>query len=392
MPWRETSQELERVKFITALETSEANFSELCRQFGISRETGYTWKRRFEEQGVVGLADRPPLAHHHPNATAKAVEDRVVAVRKQHPTWGPKKVQAWLLANEPELQVPAASTVGDILKRRGLTAARKRRLRVPPGRVHLEAATCPNALWTTDHKGSFRLLSGRCHPLTVNDAFSRFSLKCEALTNTSEEAAWPHYEAAFREYGLPYRMRSDNGVPFATAHALGRLSRLSVWWVKLGIELERIEPGHPEQNGAHERLHRTLEEAIEQDTYDLAEQQRRFDAFRRVYNHERPHEALGMRTPASVYETSWRPYPAVLPESPAYHCEQTPRRVGPAGKLVWKGREFFLSKVLTGEVVALSELDDGRWRLQFGPVFLAVLDLRTVEGRLSFEEPIGPHA
>lgn len=388
MPWRETSQELERVKFIAALETSEADFATLCRQFGISRQTGYTWKRRFEEEGVLGLTDRPSLSHHHPNATAKEVEDRVVAVRKQHPTWGPKKVRAWLQTNEPELVVPAASTVGDILTRRGLTAARKRRLRVPPAPVHLVAATCPNALWTTDHKGNFRLLSGRCYPLTLNDAFSRYSLKCEALTSTSEEAAWPHYEAAFREYGLPWCMRSDNGVPFATANAPGRLSRLSVWWVKLGIRLEHIEPGHPEQNGAHERLHRTLQEAIEQGVYDLAEQQRRFDAFRRVYNHERPHEALSMRTPASVYETSWRPYPAVL-SPPEYDCEQVVRQVKHNGRVLWRGHNFFLSKVLGGELVGLRALDDGRWTIEFGPVFLAVLDLRSGEACLSYRRPEG---
>ncbi len=362
------------MKFIVALESGEEDFATLCRRFNISRQTGYTWKRRFEELGPAGLSDRPPLAGRHPNMTSEAVEDAVVAVRKQYPSWGPKKVRRWLIEQRPDLVPPATSTIGEILDRRGLTAPRKRRLRVPPSPSHLTKATCPNALWTTDHKGSFRLSQGRCYPLTLMDAWSRYFLKCEALPSTSEQAAWPHYEAAFREFGLPARIRSDNGVPFANAGSLGRLSRLSIWWVKLGIELERIEPGHPEQNGQHERMHRTLEEAIDEGKHGMDEQQRRFDGFRRIWNHERPHEAIGQRCPARLYETSWRPYPAVIP-SPEYAPGVHVRQVGDNGRVSWRGHIFPIGKVLQGEPVGFQEMDDGRWLVSFGPVRLCTVEI-----------------
>lgn len=378
MPWTETNREMERVKFIAALASEDEDFSALCRRFNISRQTGYTWKRRFEEEGAAGLSDRRSVAVRHPNMTDGAVEDAVVALRKQHPTWGPKKLRAWLQEHRSGLVLPAPSTIGDILTRRGVTAARKRRLRVPPSPVHLTQATCPNAIWTTDHKGSFRLSEGRCYPLTLMDAWSRYFLKCEALSSTSEEAAWPHYEAAFREFGLPARIRSDNGVPFANANTPGRLSKLSVWWVKLGIELERIEPGHPEQNGQHERMHRTLEEAIDAGKHDLTEQQRRFDAFRREWNHERPHEALGQRCPARIYETSWRPYPAVV-RPPEYEPGVHVRTVYPVGTVCWRGQVFSVGKVLAGERVGFQELDDGRWVVRFGPVRLCTVEIKGAE-------------
>jgi transposase InsO family protein len=304
--------------------------------------------------------------------TDGAVEDAVVSLRKLHPTWGPKKLRGWLLDHQVGMELPATSTIGDILTRRGLTAARKRRLRVPPSPTHLTQATCPNAVWTTDHKGSFRLSEGRCYPLTLMDAWSRYFLKCEALSSTSEDAAFPHYEAAFREFGLPARIRSDNGVPFANANTPGRLSRLSIWWVKLGIGLERIEPGHPEQNGQHERMHRTLEEAIDAGKHDMVEQQRRFDAFRREWNQERPHEALGQRCPARVYETSWRPYPAVV-RPPEYGPGVHVRSVASVGTVSWRGHSFSVGKVLAGERVGFQELDDDRWAVRFGPVWLCTV-------------------
>lgn len=387
MPWMETQRVMERMKFIVALdEAPDDKFSTQCKRFGISRQTGYKWVERFETGGAGALEDRRPVAVHHPNATDEAVADALVALRKRYPTWGPKKLRASLAADRPELILPAPSTIGDILKRRGMVAARKRRLRVPPNPANLVTATCPNALWTADHKGDFRLSSGRCYPLTVADSFSRYLLKCEALRSTSVEDARPHLEAAFREYGLPERFRSDNGVPFAQANAPGRLSRLSVWLVKLGIGLELIEPGHPEQNGRHERMHLTLEEAIDEGRCDMAEQQRRFDVFRRIYNHERPHEALEMRTPARVYETSWRPYPAVV-RSPEYGADMEVRRVSHSGQMKWRGHSFFLSNVLQDEPVGVRELDEDRWSLHFGPVFLCTLDMRGGEPRLSFRPP-----
>ncbi len=379
MPWLEASPEMERMKFITWVAEEEENFSELCRRFGISRQTGYVWKQRFEEGGAAALADRPPCAKRHPNLTPVDVEDAVVNLRKLHPTWGPKKLRAWLAERRPELALPAPSTMGDILTRRGLTAPRKRRLRVPPSPTELQEATCANAVWTTDHKGHFPLSSGRCHPLTLMDSWSRYFLKCEALLSTSEEAARPHYEAAFREFGLPARIRTDNGVPFAHAHALGQLSRLSVWWVKLGIELERVDPGCPQQNGKHERMHRTLKDVID-GPCDLAEQQRRFDVFRAEWNHERPHEGIGLRCPGRLYETSWRPYPEVLCPL-EYPSTMQVRTVAPSGSVKWCGHYLSVGKTLAGERVGFEEFDENLWIVRFGPVVLGEVELRDAAPR-----------
>lgn len=384
MPWRETNPQMERMKFIVALESGELTMAALCRQFGISRETGYEWKRRFEQGGVAALEDRPPVAGTHKNQTPDDVADRLVNLRKQHPTWGPKKLRKELegalekevAEGRPKLVVPATSTIGEILKRRGMVAPPKKRLRVPPSPSRLAAMSCPNAVWTADHKGDFALAGGgRCHPLTIADGYSRYLLKCEALTSTSDEAARPHFERAFQEHGLPVVLRTDNGSPFASASGPGGLTRFSVWLVKLGIRPERIEPGHPEQNGRHERMHRTLEEAIEAGKHDLGEQQRRFDVFRGVYNHERPHEALGMRPPAAVYETSWRPYPAILRE-PEYDLDMVVRRVQPNGVMSWRGQAFSVGKVLGAEPVGLRDFDDDRWLLYFGPLLLGIVDAR----------------
>jgi transposase InsO family protein len=397
MPWQETKREMERMKFIVALANGEDTMTALCERFGISRQTGYKWIERFEAGGPAALEDRKPLAGVHKNQTPADIAAEVVALRKTHPNLGPKKLREKLIraeaerakteGGEPERTVPAASTIGDILVRNGLVAPRKKRLRVPPSPSVLSEMTCPNAVWTADHKGCFRLANGkRCYPLTIADGYSRYLIKCEALTSTSEEAARPHFERAFREHGVPVRIRTDNGTPFAAAGSAGGLTSLSRWWVKLGIALERIEPGHPEQNGRHERMHRTLEEAIDEGTCDLAEQQRRFDVFRGYYNRERPHEGLGMRTPAEVYETSWRPFPAVLPEL-VYDLDMNVRRITSNGRVKWRGHDLFVSHVLAGELVGLREFDEDRWLAYFGPVLLGFIDMREAEPRLRHKVP-----
>jgi transposase InsO family protein len=385
MGWRETNAEMERMKFIIALDEGKESMAELCRRFGISRQTGYLWKRRFEEGGPAALSDRPPLAHTHPNALDPQIADHIAALRKQHPRWGPKKLRALLAPLLTEEQaLPAASTIGEVLKRRGLLAPRQRRLRVPPLQTNLADYTGPNAIWCIDHKGHFALSrTERCYPLTLQDGFSRYLLKLEALPSTKEALAQPHVERAFREFGLPVRIRSDGGKPFADAAVPGRLSRLAIWWVKLGIQLERIEGGHPEQNGRLERFHRTLEEAIPGTERTMEEQQRLFDAFRREYNHVRPHEALGQQPPSSSYETSWRAYPGHV-GSPEYPHDTAVRRVQTTGCVQWRGHTIRLTKLLAHEPVFFEESGEESWNVRFGSVFLAHVDLRTESPRVSY--------
>lgn len=387
VPWLKTSPELERAKFIAAVETSEESFASICRSFGISRETGYKWCRRFEEGGLAALMDRKPLAYHHPNATPAHIEDRIVALRKEHPTWGPKKLKARLEQLHPGEVFPAASTIGEILVRRGCIAPRKRRLRVPPSGVSTSSYTGPNAVWCVDHKGHFPLADGtRCGPLTLMDGFSRYLLRCETCTSTSEKEARPHLELAFRQYGLPVALRSDGGVPFASANTPGRLTGLAVWFIKLGIELHRNDPGKPQQNGRLERFHRTLEEAIAGGPYTREVQQRRFDALRKEYNFERPHEALGQKTPASVYETSWRPYPAVV-KSPEYVDDRAVRRVDDRGRIRWRGHELYFGRPLADEPVFFHEVGDARWDVYFGQHFLLTVETRGEKARVTYEAP-----
>src|SRR5580704_9746137 len=292
MPWKETRVVEERMKFIVAVqEDPRGNFAQLCRRFGISRGKGYKWLARYEALGAEGLVDQVPVVRHHPNETPAAVVDAILALRKERPFDGPKKLRALLLERDPPIEVPAASTIGEVLDRHGLIRPRKLRLRVPPSSNPLAHAEQPNDVWCTDFKGDFRLGEGnRCYPLTLTDAFSRYLLKCEGLTRPTDGLARPHFERAFREFGLPRGIRSDNGAPFATK-AIGGLSMLSVWWIRLGITPERIEPGKPQQNGRHERMHQTLKkQTASPPQATMADQQRVMDRFRRDYNEVRPHE------------------------------------------------------------------------------------------------------
>jgi putative transposase len=296
VPWKESRAMDERVRFIAAIhEDPRGNFTQLCERFGISRNKGYKWLARYKELGPSGLEDRAPVARSCPHKTDDAIADRVVAERKDHPHDGPKKLRQRML-DKGELAIPAASTIGEILHARGLIRPRRARLRVPPSPNQLDPCAEPNDVWCIDFKGHFALGDKtRCDPLTLTDAATRYLLKCEALTQTHEAPVRAELERAFREFGLPKKIRSDNGPPFASK-ALGGLSRLSVWWIQLGILPERIEPGKPQQNGRHERMHRTLgEQTAKPPRETIPEQQRAFDYFRRDYNEERPHEASGRR-------------------------------------------------------------------------------------------------
>jgi putative transposase len=325
MPWNETCPMNERLKLIARMQEGEWSMTQLCEQFGVSRKTAYKWLDRYAAEGLDGLKDRSRAPHHHPNTLAPEVEALIVKARERRPHWGPVKLLTWLSVRHPALPFPAVSTAGEILKRHALVVPRRARRRSPPYPQPLAPGTGPNAVWSTDFKGQFKTADGRwCYPLTLSDNFSRYLLCCRALHRPTGTRVKPWLECAFREYGLPSALRTDNGPPFASVGLAG-LSRLSVWWIKLGIVPERIEPGHPEQNGRHERLHRTLKaEATKPPGATLTAQQRRFDRFRAEYNEERPHAALNQRPPASVYTRSARDYPSRVPAKVA--CG-VPRRV-----------------------------------------------------------------
>jgi len=373
MPWRETWAMDERMRFVLAASEDEAVMSEVCAEFGISRQTGYKWLGRYRAEGALGLYERSRAPLQHGRAHPDELVEAVLSLRERHPTWGPKKLRRKLGDRSPAHARLALSTIGDWLRKEGVTAPRRRR-RCPPYASPFVEADAPNAVWCADFKGWFATGDRRrCDPLTLSDAMSRYLLCCQALARPDGPHARPVFEAAFCAYGLPLAIRSDNGPPFASSGA-GGLSRLSVWWIKLGIRPERIDPGKPQQNGRHERLHRTLrEDAIDPPAATLAEQQARFDAFRGVYNEERPHEALDMATPASLYRASPRAYPCRLQE-PEYPSEAAVRRVRSRGEIRWAGDLIFVSEALIGEPVAVEETEAGEWRVRYGDVELGFID------------------
>ena len=364
----------ERSRFVVEQESGRYAMAELCRIFGISRETGYKWVERYEAGGPAGLADRSRAPRCHPNAVPEEVEAVILETRAAYPTWGPKKLRAWLQEHRPGRRWPAGSTIGEILERHGLTVPRKKRRRTPPYTEPFAACAGPNAVWCMDFKGWFRTGDGvRCDPLTISDAFSRYVLRCQALSDTCCETVRPLCEAAFREFGLPWAIRTDNGSPFASRGIAG-LSRLSVWWLRLGIVPERIEAGHPEQNGRHERMHRTLKaETASPPAPTVRGQQRAFDRWRVCFNEERPHEALGERTPTSVYTASPRPYPERL-ASVQYPEDLVVRIVQKAGEFYWHSRRVFLGEAFGGEPIGLEPLDGRYWLVYYATVALGVFD------------------
>lgn len=374
MPWKQSSPETEQLRFIEGWQAGEATFVEMCRRFGISRKTGYKRVLRFQTYGWDGMGDRSRAPRNHPNKTSRAVVERLIEARQAHPTWGPKKLVAWLRAAQPQVTWPAPSTTGDILDRAGLVRRRKRRRSATPWSEPFAAAQHPNDVWSIDFKGWFRTENGvRIDPLTVQDAASRYLLVCSGLPQPNGPQVRRVLERAFREYGLPQAIRSDNGPPFASV-ALGSLSTLSVWWIKLGIIPERIEPGHPEQNGRLERLHRTLKaETASPPRGTFRAQQRAFDAFRQTYNEERPHEALGQQPPARRYCPSLRSYPSQV-SAPEYEAGVTVRRVRSNGQIRWNGQMIYISEALRGEPIGLLPHDDRHRTIQFGPFVIGMLD------------------
>ena len=376
MPWRERSPMDERVQFISDYRRQLFTMTALCQRYGVSRKTGYALIDRYEAEGVTGLAPRSSRPHHSPHATAAVIVDAVVALRKRHPTWGGKKILAVLHERHPTWALPAISTANDVLKRHALVLPRRRRRALGHPGYRPQAAAAPNEIWTTDFKGQFRTRDAQwCYPLTIVDGFSRYLLACRGMRAPTTRDVVAVFRHAFQTYGLPDVIRSDNGEPFA-APALGRLSRLSVWWIRLGIRPELIQPASPQQNGAHERMHRTLKaETTRPPAPDLVGQQRRFTRFRHTYNAERPHEALAQRPPARVYTASPRPLPCQVPPM-EYPGHYEVRRVSACGAISWNTRVLSVSSVLTREHIGFEPIDDGIWDVHFGPVRLGRFDER----------------
>jgi transposase InsO family protein len=365
----------ERVKFIAAFLRCDDSFSDLCRDFGISRKTGYKWLRRYELEGPRALEDRSRAPHHHPQATGEHLVERIVSLRRRHPRWGPRKLRVILLRRHPRIVLPAASTIGDILQRHGLVRRRRRIRRSSPYGERLRQYDAPNAVWCADFKGCFPVGGERCHPLTISDGFSRYLLRCRALRRPLYRYARRVFESAFREYGLPQAIRTDNGSPFSTLTP-GGLSRLAVWWMRLGIRPERIMPGRPDQNGRHERMHSTLKaETARPPRSSFTAQQRAFDRFQVEYNELRPHEALSQQVPAHFYRSSLRRYPEYLPqmEYPA-HFETRPAY--PNGVISFGSTQWYVSICVAGERVGLEPVEDGCWRVHYGWIPLGLLDPR----------------
>jgi len=380
MPWSAPSEKDQKLLFVADCLREEESMTVLCERYGISRETGYVLKRRFLAEGPSGLEERSRAPLRHGHATAAELVARLIEARKRWPHWGPKKLLAKLWREDPPLAWPSASTGSEILRREGLSQPRRQRRRPLTVEQPFGAVAAANDAWCIDFKGWFRTGDRRrCDPLTVTDAFSRYLLAVQAIEPVTE-AVQAKMDELFEEHGLPVAIRSDNGTPFASSGA-GGLTRLSARWAKMGIRLERIWPGKPQQNGRHERMHGTLKpEACQPPAATVAHQQDRFDAFRREFNHERPHEALGQRQPAEFYRPSPRPF--VEPAGDLdYGSDELVRRVRSSGEIKWRGSLLFLSEAIIGEAVGLSQRPDGHWLIGFADVALGLIDCSS--GKLS---------
>jgi transposase InsO family protein len=378
----------ERMRFVIRLKDGESMAS-LCREFGISRKTGYKIFERYEECGWEGLSDRTRRPFRYAHQLPEQIEAAIVAARREKPNWGARKIRERLLRRLPHaVKVPACSTIHAVLDRHGLVSS-PTRSRTRTAGTPLSEGLAPNDLWCTDYKGEFMLGDRRyCYPLTVTDHASRYLLLCEALESNQEQFAFTAFERLFRERGLPQAIRSDNGVPFASPNGLFNLSRLSVWWLRLGISIERIRPGHPQQNGRHERMHLTLKlETTRPAGANILQQQAKFDAFVEEFNQQRPHEALQMKCPAEVYSSSCRPYQGI-PE-PHYPFHDKTVVITSCGRLCLYRKKINLSKSLAGQAVGIKEVDTGIWLVSFMQYDLGYIDLeeKTLQ---PLDNPFGP--
>lgn len=375
MSWKEASVEEQRMKFITAVLHEESAFNEICMRFGISRKTGYKWYNRFLKKGEGGLKDLSSARHNQPEQTSEVIVNAILAIKKRFSYWGPRKIYSRLISHHPHIEAPSKSTIENILKKHDLTLNKITRRKVP-GTAPLAHCSEVNAIWCYDFKGWFLTGNGdKCEPFTLTDAHSRYLLKCTHMKRKRTEDVWNVFNMAFHEYGLPLRVRSDNGPPFATFGA-GRLSRLSMLLIKAGVTPEWITPGKPQENGRHERFHLTLkQETANPPANNLLTQERLFRDFQSYYNHERPHEALGQVPPATIYTTSYRKWDGVL-RSPEYPEHYEKRKIMKCGCIAWLGGNYFISETLYGEYVGLWEVGNGYYNIYYGSIQLGQIDLR----------------
>ena len=375
MPWKECNVVEERLRFIARLLDGE-RMASLCREFGISRKTGYKIYSRYKDCGIDGLTDRSRRPYRQASQLPMQIEKLIVGLKKEYPHWGAPKIREKLRRLYPDIHCPAISTVHAVLDRHGLVKRRKRKRHKACGTA-LAHVREPNQLWCADYKGEFMLADRRyCYPLTITDYASRYLITCDALSTTREVYAFPVFERAFKDFGLPMTIRTDNGVPFSSPNALYGLSRLSVWWLRLGINIERIKPGHPEQNGRHERMHLTLKkEATRPAAENFLVQQARFDDFIDYYNAERPHQALNMRMPAENYKKSPRPYRGL--EDLEYPFHDRAALVTNCGRICFKRRKINVSTVFAGQLLGIKQVTNSVWLVSFMHYDLGYFDAET---------------
>lgn len=372
MPWKECSVVDERMKFVARYLEGET-MAELCREFGIARKTGYKIVERYQESGVVGLTDRTRRPVRFGNQLPMQLEKALLSIKADKPNWGAPKIRELFVRKFPDIKPPAKSTIHALLDRHGLVTPRGRRRYKAQG-TQLSDSKTPNDLWCADFKGEFQMGNGRyCYPLTITDYASRYLLACEGLESTKEPTAFPVFERVFKEFGIPRGIRTDNGVPFASPNSLFGLSRLSVWWLRLGIAIERIKPGNPQQNGRHERMHLTLKkETTKPAEMNLFQQQARFDGFVEEFNGERPHQALEMKYPGEVYTKSQRLYDGLPPIEYLLHDRTV--LVTSCGRICIKKLKINLSQVFAGQAVGIKEMSDGIWLVTFMDYDLGYFD------------------
>src|ERR1700722_6383586 len=382
MPWRECCQMDEQLKFVARLLDGE-KMAVLCREFEISRKTGYKIYTRYKDCGVEGLTDRSRRPYRHARQLPFQIEKAIVQLKQEHPSWGAPKIRERLRRKHSEIQCPAISTVHAILDRNGLVKRRRRRVYKPEG-TRLSHPYCPNDLWCADYKGEFMLADKRyCYPLTITDYSSRYLLACDALESTREIYAFSVFERAFKDFGLPKAIRTDNGIPFASRSAFFGLSKLSVWWLRLGIDLERIKPGHPQQNGRHERMHLTLKkEATKPPAKNFLQQQAKFDQFIECFNQQRPHQALAMRYPGELYSPSPRAYNGV--QEINYPLHDRTIMVTNCGRICIGRRKVNLSQVFAGQNIGIKEVEEKIWLVSFMHYDLGFFDHQS--GRIECAE------
>ena len=386
MPWKECHVMDERLRFVARLLEGE-KMAPLCAEFGISRKTGYKIFDRYKDCGLQALTDRSRRPYRQANRLPAPIEATIVRLKREYPGWGAPKIREKLRQQFTGPHLPAISTVHAVLDRHGLVTRRRRRHHTTAG-TWLSQPTEPNALWCADYKGEFRLGNRQyCYPLTITDFATRYLLACDALSTTQATFAFAVFERAFKDFGLPLAIRTDNGVPFAAPTGLYRLTKLAVWWLRLGIRLERIAPGHPQQNGRHERMHLTLKrEATKPASANVLQQQARFDTFIDKFNDERPHQALGMKVPADLYARSPRIYRGL--EELAYPFHDTTITVTHCGRICFKGRKVNLSHAFAGQAVGVTQISERLWLVTFMQYDLGYFDDETC--RLEpIENPFG---